>query len=91
MKILKLLSIFNIECDLSDSLLKLDVDDCLKDAKFTIVKDIFKFDFEDYHVCIDPSNKSKTIVESQDAKPEEGLPFGSFCCYGWDGSITSIS
>lgn len=91
MEILKLLSLFNIECKLSDQLLKLDVDDCLKNAKFTIVEDILKFDFDDYHVKIDPSNKNKTIVESQDANPEEGLPFGSFCCYGWDGSITSIS
>ena len=37
MEILKLLSLFNIECKLSDQLLKLDVDDCLKNAKFTIV------------------------------------------------------
>ena len=89
--LLDLLELFELNLDLSPSLLNLEINSNFKKAHLNVQNNIYSFTINGSSLTIDIFNHNKTVIKSQDANPEGGLPFGSFCCYGWDGSITSIS
>lgn len=86
-----LLNLYGLDLVLSSNLLNLEINSIFKEAHLEVQNEIYTFTINGSSITIDASNHDKTVMKSQEARPSEGLPFGSFCCYGWDGSITSIS
>ena len=89
MRISELLKIFNLNLNLSQQVLDLYVDVCLKEGNLTIKEDGYIFRYDDYSVTIYPSNFNTTVIESQETNPSGEL--SSCCCYNSRGFVTRIN
>ena len=92
MKISELLSLFNLDLNLSQAVLDLDVDSCLAGSELTIKNEKHTFKFEDYSLIINPSNFNYTVIEHQKSKIfDNRSAVESYCCYNSEGAVTCIS